>query len=103
MGATRSSRSSPWEGAARSSTPRRPTAPSRIEWFDLPPERRQFERYRRLLKRLKKLDKAALHDVVSRPGALRGVAHPPEGAARPRPGAGELLAAHGYAARSAEV
>lgn len=42
----------------------------RIVWFDLAPEQEPaFERYRRLLKRLKRDDLAALVDVTSRPGA----------------------------------
>lgn len=42
----------------------------RIEWFDLEPAKEPgFERYRRLLKRLKRDGKAALYDVISRPGA----------------------------------
>lgn len=88
----------------------RATAPDgstlRIEWFDLPPEREaEFERYRRLLKHLKKLDKAAVHDVVSRPGA-HYVAWllPPEGAAAGRdPELVLTLAEHGYSAGSAEI
>jgi len=44
--------------------------PLRIEWFELPPgEDAAFERYRRLLKGLKRDDLAAVHDVISRPGA----------------------------------
>lgn len=80
--------------------------PLRIEWFDLPPEReREFERYRRLLKHLKKLDKAALHDVVSRPGAHYVAWHtPPDGAVPGRdPELVGLLQQHGYAATSTEV
>lgn len=80
--------------------------PLRIEWFDLPPEREgEFERYRRLLKHLKKLDKAALHDVVSRPGAhYVAWLTPPDGAAQGRDA--ELtgtLEQHGYAVESAEI
>ena len=42
----------------------------RIEWFDLEPAKEAaFERYRRLLKRLKRDGKAAVYDVISRPGA----------------------------------
>lgn len=42
----------------------------RIEWFDLEPAKEQaFERYRRVLKRLKRDGKAAVYDVISRPGA----------------------------------
>lgn len=80
--------------------------PLRIEWFDLPPEREaEFERYRRLLKRLKRDGRAAVHDVVSRPGA-RYVAWltAPDGSAAARDA--ELLAAlaaEGYAPGAAEV
>jgi len=42
----------------------------RIEWFDLEPAKEPaFERYRRVLKRLKRDGKAAVYDVISRPGA----------------------------------
>ena len=42
----------------------------RIEWFELEPIKEQaFERYRRVLKRLKRSGKAAVYDVISRPGA----------------------------------
>lgn len=42
----------------------------RIEWFELEPAKEgAFERYRRLLKRLKREGKAAVYDVISRPGA----------------------------------
>ncbi|MEJ2288525.1 MAG: PASTA domain-containing protein [Deinococcales bacterium] len=42
----------------------------RIEWFELEPVKEQaFERYRRVLKRLKRTGKAAVYDVISRPGA----------------------------------
>lgn len=44
--------------------------PLRIEWFELPEALDPaFERYRRLLKRLRREGKAAVHDVISRPGA----------------------------------
>ncbi|MFA5550353.1 MAG: PASTA domain-containing protein [Trueperaceae bacterium] len=80
--------------------------PLRIEWFDLTPGREvEFERYRRLLKHLKKLGKAALHDVVSRPGAHYVAWHTaPEGAVPARdPELARLLTEHGYAAESAEL
>jgi beta-lactam-binding protein with PASTA domain len=42
----------------------------RIEWFELEPVKEQaFERYRRVLKRLKRDGKAAVYDIISRPGA----------------------------------
>lgn len=80
--------------------------PLRIQWFDLPQGREgEFERYRRLLKQLKKSGQAALHDVVSRPGAhYVAWLTPPDGAAPARDA--ELLDAlsqHGYSAASADV
>jgi len=56
-------------------------APVRVEWLELPPEdEAAFERYRRLLKRLAREGRAAIQDVVARPGA-RYVAWylPPDG------------------------
>lgn len=80
--------------------------PLRIEWFDLPPEREgEFERYRRLLKQLKRDGKASLHDVVSRPGA-RYVAWymPPDGAALAKDtDLLQVLSQHGYSQASAQV
>jgi len=58
----------------------------RVEWFELPVrEEVTFERYRRLLKNLVRQERAALRDIVSRPGA-RYVAWylPPEGSAAGR-------------------
>jgi beta-lactam-binding protein with PASTA domain len=55
--------------------------PVRVEWLDLEPgDDAVFERYRRLLKRLAREGRAAIQDVVARPGA-RYVAWyvPPEG------------------------
>ncbi len=44
--------------------------PVRIVWYDFPEsERKAFERYRRALRGLQKLDSVQLRDVVSRPGA----------------------------------
>lgn len=80
--------------------------PLRIEWFDLPPEREgEFERYRRFLKQLKRSGHAALHDVVSRPGAhYVAWLTPPEGANPARDAeVSEALAAHGYPGGSAEI
>ncbi len=81
-------------------------APLRIEWFDLPPEREaEFERYRRLLKRLKQGGKAAVHDVVSRPGAryVAWLTPPPEAQPATDATTEELLTEHGYAPGAADV
>lgn len=61
-------------------------APVRVEWLELAPtDEAAFERYRRLLKRLARDGRAAVQDVVARPGA-RYVAWkaPPEGSAPAR-------------------
>jgi len=45
-------------------------APVRVEWLELEPaDEAAFERYRRLLKRLTREGRAAIQDVVARPGA----------------------------------
>lgn len=80
--------------------------PVRVEWFELPPEQEPaFERYRRLLKRLKREDLAAVHDVISRPGA-RYVAwrRPEPGLPRASDAALQsLLEEHGYPTGAADV
>src|SRR5690606_34172210 len=80
--------------------------PLRIEWFELTAgEDAAFERYRRLLKRLKRDDLAAVHDVISRPGA-RYVAwlKPAEGAvAAARPELERALVEGGYELRAADI
>lgn len=80
--------------------------PVRVEWFELPAgEEAAFERYRRLLKRLKREGKAAVHDVISRPGA-RYVAwlKPEQGLPRADdPELLALLAEHGYPAAAADI
>lgn len=77
-----------------------------IHWFDLRPEQEtSFERYRRLLRRLRREDRAALHDVVSRPGAHYVAWYPPNGA-RPTAPDDELLALlreAGFADEQADV
>ena len=52
-----------------------------IVWFDLatPETEAEFERYRQLLRTLKRKDLAAVHDIVSRPGAHYVAWYPPEG------------------------
>jgi len=80
--------------------------PLRIEWFDLPEGREgEFERYRRLLKQLKRSGHAALHDVVSRPGAhYVAWLTPPDGANPAREvDVAAALEAHGYDTDSAEI
>jgi len=80
--------------------------PVRVEWFDIPPgEEAAFERYRRLLKRLKREGKAAVHDVISRPGARYVAWLKPE---HNLPRADDqdlnrLLAEHGYPQAAADV
>jgi len=81
-------------------------APLRIEWFDLPAAQEpSFERYRRLLKRLKRDDLAAVHDVISRPGAhYVAWERPPAGSqSASDPELTRLLDAQGYAPESADV
>ena len=80
--------------------------PLRIEWFDLPPgEEASFERYRRVLRTLKRDDLAALHDVVSRPGARYVAWLKPDAGSSAATDTGilDLLQRHGYAAASADV
>lgn len=86
------------------------TAPNgeavRIVWYELKPEQEgRFEEYRRTVKRLKRSQRAAVYDVVSRPGA-HYVAWQDPGEARPVPPDSELesaLAAAGYHRNDAEV
>lgn len=56
--------------------------PVRVEWLELPPgDEARFERYRRLLRRLAREDRATIRDVVARPGARYVVwTLPPDGA-----------------------
>ena len=78
----------------------------RIEWFDLEPAKEPvFERYRRLLKRLKRDGRAAVYDVISRPGAHYVAWERPDGTHPAGPDA-ELAAAladEGYAMGAADV
>lgn len=80
--------------------------PVRVEWFDLPAgEEAAFERYRRLLKRLKRDELAAVHDVISRPGARYVAWHKPDpGLPRVDDAAiDRLLVEHGYPPAAADV
>lgn len=80
--------------------------PLRIEWFDLPPDREsEFERYRRLLKQLKRQELAAIHDVVARPGAnYVAWLTPPDGATDAHDAElAAVLAENGYAPSAAHV
>jgi beta-lactam-binding protein with PASTA domain len=80
--------------------------PVRVEWLELPPEdEAAFERYRRLLKRLAREGRAAVQDVVARPGA-RYVAWylPPDGSGTVRDsGLETTLREAGYDPADADV
>lgn len=81
----------------------------RIVWFDLEPDQEvPFERYRRLLKRLRREGRAAVYDVVSRPGAHYVAWLPPQAGNGARkgelePALAELLADHGYRPEDADA
>ena len=80
--------------------------PVRVEWFDLPAvEEAAFERYRRLLKRLKREDRAAIHDVISRPGARYVAWQKPDPALvrAEDPSLTTVLLEHGYPPTAADV
>lgn len=77
----------------------------RIEWFELEPaEEPTFERYRRVLKVLKRDGKAAVYDVISRPGA-HYVAWERSNGSVPAvdDGIRGTLDQHGFAAAAADV
>ena len=80
--------------------------PLRIEWFDLgAAEDAAFERHRRLLKRLKREEMAAVHDVISRPGAryVAWLKPAPSAAPASRPELERVLADYGYQRASADI
>ena len=80
--------------------------PLRIEWFELPPgEEAAFERYRRVLRTLKRDDLAALHDVVSRPGARYVAWLKPDPGTQPASDAAiaAVLQQHAFAPEAADV
>ncbi|HEX7004298.1 MAG TPA: PASTA domain-containing protein [Trueperaceae bacterium] len=78
----------------------------RIVWYELEPDQEaRFEHYRRTVKRLKRSDRAAVYDVVSRPGAHYVAWHLPVDA-KPAAADDELssaLATAGYRAEDADV
>ena len=80
--------------------------PLRIEWFDLSAaDEAPFERYRRLLKRLKRDELAAVHDVISRPGAKYVAWLKPDSSSVPaaRQELEATLAANGYGLSAADI
>lgn len=78
-----------------------------IVWFDLttPLQEARFERYRQLLRALKKQGLAALHDIVSRPGAHYVAWHTPSNQPQTPPPADveRLLLAYGYSSAQADI
>ena len=78
-----------------------------IVWFDLatPEAEAEFERYRQLLRTLKRKNLAAVHDIVSRPGAHYVAWYPAE--ALPPAAAGEevrsALKSYNYAVEQADL
>lgn len=81
-------------------------APVRIEWFDLPAAQEPaFERYRRLLKRLKREGHAAVYDVIARPGAHYVAWQRPPAGAQPTTERGieAALALDGYPLEAADI
>ena len=78
----------------------------RIVWYELEPSQEaRFEHYRRTVKRLKRSDRAAVYDVVSRPGAHYVAWHLPldaKAAPADEELAAELVAA-GYRTEDADV
>ena len=79
--------------------------PVRIVWYELSPQHeRRFEHYRRTLKKLKRSGHAALHDVVSRPGAhYVAWERPSDVPAPPDEALVEALNAAGYPPETADV
>ena len=79
----------------------------RIVWYDLTDvtQEARFERYRRVLRRLRRADLAALHDIVSRPGAHYVAWYAPDKAswAKADKNLTALLSAHDYQPESADI
>ncbi len=79
-----------------------------IVWFDLttPQQEVRFERYRQLLRTLKKQGWAALHEVVSRPGAHYVVWYAPAPGQQSKAADKDLehiLRSHGYSSEQADI
>lgn len=78
----------------------------RIVWYDIAADQeRSFEKYRRGVRQLRKAGLAAVHDVVSRPGA-HYVAWQPANGSRPAPPDAALvdaLAAAGFRVEDADI
>ena len=78
-----------------------------IVWFEFssPEQEARFETYRQALRALKREGWAALHDIVSRPGAHYVAWHAPGNlpSAPPEPALAALLARYGYRPEQADV
>ncbi len=86
------------------------TAPSgaavRVAWYDLEAaEEAAFERYRKLLRKLKREEVAAIYDLVSRPGAHYVAWYVPPGdcGGEPSEDVAHLLESHGWSSEDAHV
>lgn len=80
--------------------------PVRVEWVEVAGgDEVAFERYRRLLKRLAREGRAALHDVVGRPGAhyVAWTPAPPGALRAPDPDLDAAIAAAGFDPAHAEL
>jgi beta-lactam-binding protein with PASTA domain len=78
----------------------------RIVWYELTPEQEaRFEAYRRAIKHLKRCERAAVYDVVSRPGAHYVAWRPPEGVrpANPDSELESLLTEAGFRVQDADI
>ena len=81
----------------------------RVVWFELEPDQEaMFERYRKLLRTLRREGYAAIYDLVSRPGAHYVAWQTPPADARPSSDKESaviraLLEPHGYTLRDAEL
>ena len=79
----------------------------RIVWYDLTnvAQEARFERYRKVLRRLRRADLAALHDIVSRPGAHYVAWYAPDQSswAKAPKELKDVLEEHDYALESADI